>query len=245
MGSSPRLVFGGVVLNATTQVPDLTSELWQCQLDAAATACSWEEVIRPASLPVCGNGSAAPAGMAIARGSSAERALADDAPCWPAPRGWHTAVHIGANESSRMAVFGGRKLLGLHPRETNELLFFDFDQKGQPGWEAVVVAGRAPAPRYGHSADTLGSQHRMVIFGGFNSSDVLSDVRCSSRLRSAFCGHAAFCGGGRAGGPRAGGRVERAVDRRVTRCVVPCVSCGLRWLAGLDLRSQLWGVAGD
>lgn len=87
----------------------------------------------------------------------------------PKVRGGHSAVAV----ESQVIVFGGQSYVGDGKFEYfNDVHVFIADE-GR--WHKVTCGGELPAPRYGHSAELVGS--RMFLFGGMGENGPLRDIQ--------------------------------------------------------------------
>jgi hypothetical protein len=82
----------------------------------------------------------------------------------PAPRAWATAIHDAAHD--RMIVYGG-SIGGVSQDDAWALTL-----SGTPHWERLTPAGAAPA-RTRHVAAYDGARSRMLVWGGFDSENMI------------------------------------------------------------------------
>jgi len=85
----------------------------------------------------------------------------------PLPRFLHNAVRIPA--TNRMLVFGG----------TDSSLFNDvwtLTLSNPPAWSQLAPSGTPPVPRYQSTAIIDTTRQRVVVFGGFDGTNLLSDT---------------------------------------------------------------------
>ena len=86
----------------------------------------------------------------------------------PSARGGHTATMA----ENQIVIFGGScYTTGGHFAYYNDTYVLDTENRL---WHKVQCSGEAPAPRYGHSVELVGS--RMFVFGGRGASGALRDI---------------------------------------------------------------------
>lgn len=103
----------------------------------------------------------------------------------PTVRGYHTSTVVNFNDSKCMVVFGGIS----NGRSTAELECFDMVTETWTNAKQMMVSGKEPSSRFGHSAVYHNESDRIIITGGSNGSDLirngveLADIHILSIVR--------------------------------------------------------------
>jgi len=95
------------------------------------------------------------------------------------PRGRIFATQVYDANNDRVIIFGGNQDRDGVDALTDEVLSFDLDQGN---WVELVPSGGSPEAREGSAAIYVGSQDRLVLFGGNGLSGNFADVWSIERL---------------------------------------------------------------
>eukprot|EP00357_Protocruzia_adherens_P016602 CAMPEP_0114986488 /NCGR_PEP_ID=MMETSP0216-20121206/8454_1 /TAXON_ID=223996 /ORGANISM="Protocruzia adherens, Strain Boccale" /LENGTH=703 /DNA_ID=CAMNT_0002348929 /DNA_START=121 /DNA_END=2232 /DNA_ORIENTATION=- len=86
----------------------------------------------------------------------------------PTPRAAHAACGV---YSSQMVIYGGA--VGGGSLAPEDLYLLDLDNQTRCTWERVIVSGKTPGKRYGHTMTF--SKPYLIVHGGNSGNDVLGD----------------------------------------------------------------------